>query len=116
MELQDYVGAIPDFDEAARRDFKDATAAYLWRGQAKKELGDWAGAITDYTEYLRYYPDTAIAYHGRATAKEQLDDYAGAKHDWQKALALAEAKDDSELARSVLQKLAELEGLTLIFS
>jgi len=52
--LEDYQGAIADFNEAIRLKPDDAWA-YVWRGDAKYKLGDYQGAIEDYREAAWLY-------------------------------------------------------------
>ena len=51
-----------------------------------KILGDYAGAIDDYTQVIRLKPDDADAYIKRGDTKRQLKDYAGAIEDYNQAI------------------------------
>ncbi|WP_345007088.1 tetratricopeptide repeat protein [Snuella lapsa] len=59
--------------------------AYFYRGIAKNDLGDYSGAIVDYSKILVYKPD-ADTYFNRGNSRYSLKDYEGAKQDYQKAL------------------------------
>lgn len=61
--------------------------AYFYRGLAKYSLGDYNGAVLDYTKVLFYKPD-ADTYYNRGNAKFALDDFLGAKEDYTKALEI----------------------------
>ncbi|PKQ43764.1 tetratricopeptide repeat protein [Confluentibacter flavum] len=61
--------------------------AYFYRGLAKYNLGEYTGAILDYTNVIFYKPD-ADTYYNRGNSKFALEDYAGAKEDYTKALEL----------------------------
>ena len=61
--------------------------AYFYRGLAKHDIGDFNGAILDYTKVIFYEP-TADVYFNRGNSKYSLMDYYGAKEDYAKALEL----------------------------
>ncbi|WP_111308607.1 tetratricopeptide repeat protein [Confluentibacter sediminis] len=61
--------------------------AYFYRGLAKYNLGDYNGAILDYTKVIFYKPD-ADTYYNRGNSKFALQDYLGAKEDYIKSLEL----------------------------
>ncbi|WOD42326.1 tetratricopeptide repeat protein [Hwangdonia lutea] len=61
--------------------------AYFYRGIAKNNLGDYHGAILDYTKIIIYKPD-ADSYFNRGNSKYNLQDYLGAKIDYENALKL----------------------------
>lgn len=61
--------------------------AYFYRGIAKNELGDYLGAIIDYSKIIIYKPD-ADSYYNRGNSKFSLQDYLGAKNDYESALKL----------------------------
>ena len=62
--------------------------AYNNQGLAKQNLGDYEGAIADYTKALEIDPDFADAYYNRGNAKKKLGDYKGAIADYNKALEI----------------------------
>ena len=61
---------------------------YFRRGYAKAELGDYKGAIADYTEGIRLKPNDANAYYNRGTAKAKLGKYVTAIADYNIAIQL----------------------------
>ena len=61
---------------------------YFRRGYAKDELGDYRGAIADYTEVIRLQPDAADAYKNRGIAKDLLGQYFAAITDYDTAIRL----------------------------
>lgn len=61
--------------------------AYFYRGVTKDNIGDFDGAILDYTKVIFFEP-TADVYFNRGNSKYSLMDYLGAKEDYEKALAL----------------------------
>eukprot|EP00927_Polykrikos_kofoidii_P034861 TRINITY_DN29486_c0_g2_i1.p1 TRINITY_DN29486_c0_g2~~TRINITY_DN29486_c0_g2_i1.p1 ORF type:complete len:529 (-),score=78.29 TRINITY_DN29486_c0_g2_i1:101-1687(-) len=62
--------------------------AWATRGAARKELGDYAGAIADCTVAIRLDPSLSSAWANRGGAKKDLDDYRGAIADCDEALRL----------------------------
>ncbi len=54
---------------------------YFHRGDAKDELGDYRGAIEDYTMAIKLNPDVG-AYYNRGNARKKLGDYEGAIADY----------------------------------
>ncbi|MFD0837293.1 tetratricopeptide repeat protein [Mariniflexile aquimaris] len=61
--------------------------AYFYRGLAKNDLGDYSGAIVDYSKIIVEEPD-ADTYYNRGNARYSLKDFAGAKEDYQSAVQL----------------------------
>jgi len=59
--------------------------AYFQRGLAKNDIGDFLGAILDYTKVIFYQPD-ADSYYNRGNSKFNLADYVGASEDYEKAI------------------------------
>ena len=64
-----------------------AETYFLW-GNAKFDLGDYKGAIADYTHAIRLKPDDASAYYNRGNVKLDLGDYVGAISDYTRAIRL----------------------------
>lgn len=61
--------------------------AYFYRGVTKDNMGDFSGAILDYTKVIFFEP-SADVYFNRGNSKYSLMDYIGAKEDYEKALEL----------------------------
>ena len=61
--------------------------AYFYRGLAKNDLGDYSGAIVDYSKIILLQPD-ADTYYNRGNARYSLKDFVGAKEDYAKAFKL----------------------------
>jgi len=60
--------------------------AYYNRGINKRNLDNFTGAISDYTEALKLRPDYVKAFNNRGYAKMQIDDYNGAISDFTSAI------------------------------
>jgi tetratricopeptide (TPR) repeat protein len=86
-DLEDYYGAISEYNEAIRinRNFADA---YSNRAVAKSASGDKKGAIKDYNEAIRINRNFADAYFNRGLAKDELGDKQGAIADYSEAIRI----------------------------
>ena len=87
MKLEDYNGAISDFNKAIEIDPNNA-GAYMNRGNTKIKLKDFYGAISDYTKVIELNPNDAVAYCYRGNSKIILGDLNGACKDWKLATEL----------------------------
>ncbi|MEC3907130.1 tetratricopeptide repeat protein [Tamlana sp. 2201CG12-4] len=63
--------------------------AHFQRGIAKNDLGDYRGAIVDYSKIIVQDPD-ADTYYNRGNSRYSIKDYTGAKEDYAKAFMLDE--------------------------
>lgn len=61
--------------------------AYFYRAIAKNDLGDYNGAIVDYSKIIVTEPD-ADSYYNRGNSRYSLKDFEGAKSDYKKAVEL----------------------------
>jgi tetratricopeptide (TPR) repeat protein len=77
---------IQIFNEATTLDPNNLDA-YFYRGLAKQNLGDYNGAILDYTKVVFFEP-SADVYFNRGNAKYSMMDFTGAQEDFSKALEL----------------------------
>ncbi|MEX0268171.1 tetratricopeptide repeat protein [Leptolyngbyaceae cyanobacterium UHCC 1019] len=64
----------------------DDTEAYFNRASTRYDLGDYPGAIADYTEVLRLDPNDDITYNNRALVRYDHGDKAGAIADLDAAI------------------------------
>ena len=65
-----------------------STETYYNWGNKKSDLGDYAGAIADYTQAIRLRPDLAPAYYNRGSAKAALGRYIAAIADYTETIRL----------------------------
>ena len=86
-ELEDYYGAIADYNKVIELD-PDNASAYYNRGISKYELEDYYGAIADYNKVIELDPDKVNAYYIRGSSKCELEDYYGAIADYNKVIEL----------------------------
>ncbi len=61
--------------------------AYFYRALAKNDMGDFGGAIVDYSKIIVEQPD-ADTYYNRGNSRYSLKDFKGAKEDFAKAFML----------------------------
>ncbi len=62
---------------------------YFYRAIAKNDMGDYSGAIVDYSKIIVEEPD-ADTYFNRGNSRYSLKDFTGAKEDYAKAYMLDE--------------------------
>jgi len=85
INLQDYTGAIADFDNALRIDKKKANA-YFVRGNAKISLEDYKGAIADFNTLVKKDSNFTMAYYFLGLSKLKLKLFSEALIDFNKVL------------------------------
>ena len=51
---------------------------FLVMGGIKESNGNSSGAISDFSAFIKFYPDYALAYNLRGWSKYKLKDYSGA--------------------------------------
>ena len=65
-----------------------SSAAYSNRGNAKSDMQDYPGAISDYSKAIELDQKNSTAYYNRGFAKFDLQDYKGAISDYSKTIEL----------------------------
>ncbi|WP_310481563.1 tetratricopeptide repeat protein [Chamaesiphon sp. VAR_48_metabat_403] len=83
-----------------------ATNSLFDRGLQKQEQEDYAGAIEDYTEFLKTNPNHSEGYSNRGFAKAMLDKLQEALQDFDRAIALAPNNADAYNARGNVNAMA----------
>lgn len=90
--------------------------AYFYRGLAKNDLGDYQGAIIDYSKILIKEPD-ADTYFNRGNSRYNLQDLEGAKADYAMAVASDKSFIDAQYSLACAQyDLGEYEDAIKTFS
>jgi tetratricopeptide (TPR) repeat protein len=102
---KNYQGAIFDYyhalylisNEASNYYVSDATMAIIYYkiGNARYTLGDYKGAIDDYTQAINLNPASDNAYNKRGNAYYILEQYYDAINDYTKAINLNPASDNA---------------------
>ena len=93
-KLQDYSGALSDFNKAIELD-PNYDKAYYNRGKIQVYLNNYYDANEDYTKCIEVSSTKAViaaAYVNRGLLKADFDDISGACLDWIKAANLGNAK------------------------
>ncbi|MEH2413868.1 tetratricopeptide repeat protein [Nostoc sp.] len=81
------LGSQPGFPQAIKINPKDAIA-YKKRGNARSDLGDFEGAIEDYTQAIQINPNYVDAYYNRGNTRSDLGDLQGAIEDYTQAIQI----------------------------
>ncbi|MDZ7967396.1 MAG: tetratricopeptide repeat protein [Nostoc sp. DedSLP03] len=81
------LGSQPGFPQAIKINPQDAIA-YKKRGNARSDLGDFQGAIEDYTQAIQINPNYADAYYNRGNARSDLGDFESAIEDYTQAIQI----------------------------
>jgi tetratricopeptide (TPR) repeat protein len=68
--------------------FKNSAAEYVVKGNNKMLLGDFKGALLEFTKAIMIDPFFPHSYTGRSAAKMELHDYEGVINDCLQALKL----------------------------
>jgi Tfp pilus assembly protein PilF len=90
--ITDVDKAIPEYTEALKRNPNDATAksilasAYYIRGLTFTSKGEFARAIEDYSEAIKYEPDYPLAFNKRGWANLEIENYDEAIKDFKKLI------------------------------
>ena len=108
LEREDYYGAIFEYTKIIEEYPKDGGVFYSDRGIAKGRIGDWRGALNDFTKSIEYIEQRIASstrpkpeiptlifhvlsrdYFMRGIAKKSLKDLYGAIADYTKAIELS---------------------------
>ncbi len=89
----------------------ESSVFYYNRGNDKYDVGDYYGAIADYTKAIEISPREADAYYNRGLAKHDLNDYYGAIADYTKAIEINPREADAYVNRSMVkEEIGDLNG------
>jgi tetratricopeptide (TPR) repeat protein len=100
LELRRFTEAAQTFDRYLARGGRPVADVYRGRGQARMQLGDYLGAVADYTRVLERHPGAEIHAH-RGWAYFFADAWRPALHDFEKALALDPDYGDAYTGRGL---------------
>lgn len=102
--LEDYQGAIKDFDRSIELQASNRDLSYYQRSKIKSnKLKDRTGALQDLNNAIKLNPNDADYYYSRAILVEDFD----ALQDLNKAVELAPDEADNYIARSIRKRAME---------
>jgi tetratricopeptide (TPR) repeat protein len=121
FQLEDYWGAIQDFNKAIEVEPAVSVDSYLMvhyaLGNAKIALKDFHGAIQDFNKVIELRPYEIGALSGRGSAKFNIEDYRGAIQDFNIAIRLDPNNSFSYYKRGTTKyQLDDKEGACLDWS
>lgn len=87
-ESTDHHVQLSCYTKAIELGYEPLYAAYNNRGNTKRALQDYKGAIADLNQSIQLQPDYANAYYNRGITKHYLKDYQGAITDYTQAIQL----------------------------
>ncbi|MEH2196879.1 tetratricopeptide repeat protein [Nostoc sp.] len=104
------LGSQSVFPQAIKINPQDAIA-YKKRGNARSDLGDFEGAIEDYTQSIQINPNYADAYYNRGNARSDLGDFQGAIEDYTQAIQINSNYADAYYNRGNIRlEIADKQG------
>ncbi|MEH2061190.1 MAG: tetratricopeptide repeat protein [Nostoc sp.] len=104
------LGSQPGFPQAIKINPQDAIA-YKKRGNARSDLGDFEGAIEDYTQAIQINPSYGDAYYNRGNARSDLGDFQGAIEDYTQAIQINHSYADAYYNRGNIRlEMADKQG------
>ena len=92
IEAEDFSGAIPLLNIAIQKD-PDEPLGYLYRGQARREIGDLEEALKDFKKVIEINPDHVFVYIDRGITYANLKKYDKAIADFNAALKMDPLND-----------------------
>ena len=109
FELTDYKEAILDYNKALELSPTEICLVYSMRGNAKRKLGDFDGAISDQNIALDFDPLYVDGYFNRGIAKFKKRDFDGAIEDYSQVLKINPKDSDAFFNRANVKK--EIEDM-----
>lgn len=85
ISRDDYKGAIAAFTQVLKFD-PNYDMAYVYRGDAHRQLGNYQAAVDDYTKALQTNPNFTYLHNSRGNLREALGDIKGAIEDYTRAI------------------------------
>jgi tetratricopeptide (TPR) repeat protein len=104
------LGTQPGFSQTIKINPQDAVA-YKNRGNARSDLGDFEGAIEDYTQAIQINRSYIDAYYNRGNARSDLGDFEGAIEDYTQAIQINSHYADAYYNRGNIRlEMADKQG------
>ena len=76
-DVKEFEKAELDLNQAIKFDSHTSFWAYMNRGNSRKHLGNYKGALADYEYALKVSPDNALILYNLGTLKVEMNDYKG---------------------------------------
>jgi tetratricopeptide (TPR) repeat protein len=102
LKLADFNEARRSLDFAAEESERAPAEVYRLRGLVRAKLGDYAGAVSDYTQALAIAPDDPLTYEYRGRVYLVQEAFTPAWDDFEKAIALNPAGGDAYNGRAYI--------------
>ncbi len=102
LRLEDYFGAIQDFNNAIDLNPEDS-GFFLNRGNAKHKVEDYRGAVLDFNQAVRLNERNYKAYFSRGQSKNEVGDKKAAMRDFDKSIEINPKYDKAYLFRGILK-------------
>ena len=111
FEVANYEEAILDYNKALKLSPTEICLVYSMRGNAKRNLGDLDGAISDQNKALGFDPLYIDGYFNRSSAKLKKGDFIGAIDDYTKVIQIHPNDSDAFFNRAyVKNKVGDMKG------
>ena len=111
FEVANYEEAILDYNKALKLSPTEICLVYSMRGNAKRNLGDLDGAISDQNKALGFDPLYIDGYFNRSSAKLKKGDFTGAIDDYTKVIQINPNDSDAFFNRAyVKNKVGDIKG------
>ena len=104
FEVANYKEAIVDYNKALELSPTKICLVYSMRGNAKRNLGDLDGAISDQNKALSIDPLYADGYFNRSSAKFKMGNFSGSIDDYTKVIKINPKDSDAFFNRAKVKK------------
>ncbi|MBW4555334.1 MAG: tetratricopeptide repeat protein [Trichormus sp. ATA11-4-KO1] len=108
MDLQDYRGAITDFNQVLKMESNNPYV-YIGRGLGYFSLNEYQAAKADFDKALSIIPNIAYAHYFRGLTRYLLEDKEGAIADLQKASILFEQQGKIETVQKANEAIEKIQ-------
>ena len=113
-EVANYKEAIVNYNKALELSPTEICLVYSMRGNAKRNLGDLDGAISDQNKALNLDPLYADGYFNRSSAKFKMGDFFGAINDYTTVIKINPTDADAFFNRAKVKKeVGDIKGACL---